>query len=260
MRVGGADDQSIKPIDRLHLRTGLPSGDAAPWQMCGHGDDTDKTDTCPELLPLCNHGRDLRYFVRETAGDKFSLTRAHLAAAIRQHRDTLHRILPRDSSDLRHDWMLSDVILSGFHRESGIERGSPGTSVPAVYGLDVSDVSRWEETVLEPALQILHSLSKGESPATEPIRVEGAGPANKRSRHTCELCDKVIIGDLEWTAHLKSKKHHHHVRKRRKVEVCPDAGSVPGVLWEAQAPPHSPSSLRPDARAPGSSDASADSS
>ena len=32
--------------------------------------------------------------------------------------------------------------------------------MPAVYGLDVSDVSRWEETVLEPALQILHSLTK----------------------------------------------------------------------------------------------------
>lgn len=32
--------------------------------------------------------------------------------------------------------------------------------MPVVYGLDVSDVSRWEETVLNPALQILDSLSK----------------------------------------------------------------------------------------------------
>ncbi|KAG7245158.1 hypothetical protein INR49_023724 [Caranx melampygus] len=36
----------------------------------------------------------------------------------------------------------------------------PGDNVPAVYGLDVTDVSRWEETVLDPALQILDSLSK----------------------------------------------------------------------------------------------------
>lgn len=94
----------------------------------------------------------------------------------------------------------------------------PGDNVPVVYGLDVTDVSRWEEAVLDPALQILDCLSKGDEPAIQPIRVQEAGQRNKRSRHTCDLCDKVIIGDLEWTAHLKSKKHHYHVRKKRKSE------------------------------------------
>ncbi|XP_071225126.1 tRNA dimethylallyltransferase [Salvelinus alpinus] len=101
----------------------------------------------------------------------------------------------------------------------------PGDNVPAVYGLDVTDVSQWEETVLSPALLILDRLTKGERPTVEPMRVEGAGKRNKRSRHTCELCDKVIIGDLEWTAHLKSKKHHYHVRKRRKSEPEPEPAS-----------------------------------
>lgn len=101
----------------------------------------------------------------------------------------------------------------------------PGDNVPAVYGLDVTDLSQWEETVLSPALLILDSLTKGERPTVEPMRVEGAGKRNKRSRHTCELCDKVIIGDLEWTAHLKSKKHHYHVRKRRKSEPEPEPAS-----------------------------------
>lgn len=36
----------------------------------------------------------------------------------------------------------------------------PGENVPSVYGLDVTDVSRWEQTVLSPALQILDRLSK----------------------------------------------------------------------------------------------------
>lgn len=40
----------------------------------------------------------------------------------------------------------------------------PGDNVPAVYGLDATDVSRWEETVLNPALQILDSLSKVRPP------------------------------------------------------------------------------------------------
>eukprot|EP00063_Salmo_salar_P066890 XP_014041725.1 PREDICTED: tRNA dimethylallyltransferase, mitochondrial-like [Salmo salar] len=101
----------------------------------------------------------------------------------------------------------------------------PGDNVPAVYGLDVTDLSQWEETVLSPALLILDRLTKGERPTVEPMRVEGAGKRNKRSRHTCELCDKVIIGDLEWTAHLKSKKHHYHVRKRRKSEPEPEPAS-----------------------------------
>ncbi|XP_061520275.1 tRNA dimethylallyltransferase isoform X1 [Phycodurus eques] len=96
----------------------------------------------------------------------------------------------------------------------------PGDRVPAVYGLDVTDVARWEETVLNPALQILDSLCKGEEPSIPPIRVKRVELRNKRSRHTCDLCDKVIIGDLEWTAHLKSKKHHFHARKKRKFDVA----------------------------------------
>ncbi|CAB1350462.1 unnamed protein product, partial [Coregonus sp. 'balchen'] len=32
----------------------------------------------------------------------------------------------------------------------------------------------------------------------------GRGQRNKRSRLTCELCDKVIIGYLEWTGKRRS--------------------------------------------------------
>ncbi|KAM9823674.1 tRNA dimethylallyltransferase [Neosynchiropus ocellatus] len=89
-------------------------------------------------------------------------------------------------------------------------------NVPAVYGLDVTDVSRWEETVLIPALQILESRSKGEEPAVVPMaRLQGE-KKNRRSYNTCEMCDRVIIGDLEWKAHLSSKKHHFQVKKKRR--------------------------------------------
>ncbi|XP_051926336.1 tRNA dimethylallyltransferase isoform X2 [Hippocampus zosterae] len=109
----------------------------------------------------------------------------------------------------------------------------PGEGVPAVYGLDVTDVARWEETVLNPALQILDSLCKGEKPSTEPIRVQRAELRNKRSRHTCDPCDKVIIGDLEWAAHLKSKKHHFHVRKKLKSDAAGHNGAQRRVLIPA---------------------------
>ncbi|XP_012673952.2 tRNA dimethylallyltransferase [Clupea harengus] len=95
----------------------------------------------------------------------------------------------------------------------------PDSNVPPVYGLDVTDLSQWEVTVLKPALHILESLQKGEAPLIEPMRLEGAGQKNKRSQHTCELCERIIIGDLEWSAHLRSKAHQHHVRKKRRSEA-----------------------------------------
>lgn len=44
----------------------------------------------------------------------------------------------------------------------------PGDNVPPVFGLDATDVSRWEESVLKPALQILDSLSKVKPRGSDP--------------------------------------------------------------------------------------------
>lgn len=44
-----------------------------------------------------------------------------------------------------------------FHNFSLSSLG-PGPRVPPVYGLEVSDVSKWEESVLEPALEIVQSF------------------------------------------------------------------------------------------------------
>ncbi|XP_072771724.1 tRNA dimethylallyltransferase isoform X4 [Nerophis lumbriciformis] len=99
----------------------------------------------------------------------------------------------------------------------------PGECVPSVYGLDVTDVSRWEETVVKPALQIVDSLRKREQPAVNAVRMQGAEPRNTRSHHICHLCHKVIIGDLEWAAHLKSKKHHFQVRKKKRTSECKES-------------------------------------
>ncbi|CAM4633169.1 unnamed protein product [Leuciscus chuanchicus] len=103
----------------------------------------------------------------------------------------------------------------------------PSSNVPPVYGLDVTDVTNWETTVLTPALEILDCLQKGEQPYTQPIRAEGVESRNKRSHHMCDLCEKVIIGDLEWTAHQKSKNHLYQVRKRRKAEHPSDQDTNP---------------------------------
>lgn len=48
-------------------------------------------------------------------------------------------------------------LIVGVHVFYGI---GPREDVPSVYGLDVTDVSRWEQTALDPALQVLEHLSK----------------------------------------------------------------------------------------------------
>nr|XP_048290473.1 tRNA dimethylallyltransferase isoform X3 [Myodes glareolus] len=98
----------------------------------------------------------------------------------------------------------------------------PGPSVPPVYGLEVSDVSKWEESVLEPAVNIVQSfiqvtIKEGHKPTATPMKMAYDETENKRSYHMCDLCDRIIIGDREWAAHIKSKSHLHQLKKRRKL-------------------------------------------
>ncbi|XP_052571901.1 tRNA dimethylallyltransferase isoform X2 [Peromyscus californicus insignis] len=108
----------------------------------------------------------------------------------------------------------------------------PGPSVPPVYGLEVSDVSKWEESVLEPALNIVQSFIQGHKPTATPMKMPYNETENKRSYHMCDLCDRIIIGDREWTAHIKSKSHLHQLKKRRKL----DSDAVPAVESQNSSP------------------------
>ncbi|XP_055466875.1 tRNA dimethylallyltransferase isoform X2 [Psammomys obesus] len=108
----------------------------------------------------------------------------------------------------------------------------PGPSVPPVYGLEVADVSRWEESVLEPALSIVQSFIQGHKPAATPMTMPYDETENKRSYHMCDLCDRIIIGDREWAAHIKSKSHLHQLKKRRKL----DSDAVSAIESQSSSP------------------------
>ncbi|XP_036372013.1 tRNA dimethylallyltransferase [Megalops cyprinoides] len=118
----------------------------------------------------------------------------------------------------------------------------PGANVPPVFGLDVTDVSCWEKTVLTPALEVLESLQKGARPSVEPIRAQGEEQFNKRKWHECELCNRVIIGDPEWAAHLKSRSHQFHVKKKRRSE---SAVGHQASVSDCQPAPECPSNADP---------------
>ncbi|XP_045440761.1 tRNA dimethylallyltransferase isoform X3 [Pipistrellus kuhlii] len=102
----------------------------------------------------------------------------------------------------------------------------PGPSVPPIYGLEVSDISKWEESVLEPAFEIVQSFIQGRKPGADPVKMPSGKTENKRSSHMCDLCGRIIIGDREWAAHMKSKSHLHQLKKRRRLDS--DASSTIG--------------------------------
>lgn len=56
-------------------------------------------------------------------------------------------------------------------------------------------------------LKFVRFINQAEEPAVAPMRARGAEQRNKRSHHTCSLCDKVIIGDLEWTGEAVYPRH-----------------------------------------------------
>uniref|UniRef100_A0A8C3WS81 tRNA dimethylallyltransferase n=1 Tax=Catagonus wagneri TaxID=51154 RepID=A0A8C3WS81_9CETA len=117
-----------------------------------------------------------------------------------------------------HEYLITEGKCTPETSNQLLKKG-PGPSVPPVYGLEVSDVSKWEESVLEPALEIVQSFIQGHRPAATPVKMPSNETENKRSYHMCDLCDRIIIGDREWAAHMKSKSHLYHLKKRRKLDT-----------------------------------------
>ena len=92
----------------------------------------------------------------------------------------------------------------------------PCSSAPDVYGLDATDLEKWESNVLRTALDILDKLMKGESPPINPLpRV--IIQDDRHARHVCEICDnRIIIGEENWKKHLRSRSHKWHIKREKR--------------------------------------------
>uniref|UniRef100_A0A673U297 tRNA dimethylallyltransferase n=1 Tax=Suricata suricatta TaxID=37032 RepID=A0A673U297_SURSU len=145
------------------------------------------------------------------------------------HRRYNQKKVAENSQDYQHG-IFQSIGFKEFHEylvtegkctpetSNQLLRKGPGPSVPPVYGLEVSDVSKWEESVLVPALEIVQSFIQGHKPIAAPVKMPCSETENKRSFHMCDLCDRIIIGDREWAAHIKSKSHLHQLKKRRRLD------------------------------------------
>lgn len=92
----------------------------------------------------------------------------------------------------------------------------PRSSAPDVYGLDATDLEKWDSNVLKTALGILDKLMKRENSLIDPLpRV--IIQDDRHARHVCEICDnRIILGEENWKKHLRSKSHKWHIKREEK--------------------------------------------
>ncbi|XP_018333826.1 tRNA dimethylallyltransferase [Agrilus planipennis] len=101
--------------------------------------------------------------------------------------------------------------------------GREDREVPPVYGLDTTDPSLWDEKVYKPARNIIDSFMEGVSSTEKPLpRLQIASlPNSKDDTYKCDVCDRIFVGQFQWSIHLNSHKHKRvlaHKRKRNKTE------------------------------------------
>ncbi|KAG4440241.1 hypothetical protein IFR05_004260 [Cadophora sp. M221] len=98
-----------------------------------------------------------------------------------------------------------------------------------LYLVDGSDVSRFSETVSQPAIGIAESFLNGAERIAprdvstaaaqildpEKLPVEAKDP---HFRQECEICHMVAVTDIQWQTHLKSRRHRALVKKKKKNE------------------------------------------
>ncbi|XP_033729295.1 tRNA dimethylallyltransferase-like [Pecten maximus] len=94
-----------------------------------------------------------------------------------------------------------------------------GANTLPVYGLDVSDVSQWEDRVKTPAVDVLTDILQGREPRHAPIPSEETD--NYLVHEVCDICNdgRMFYTSDEWNRHLKSKRHERRKYRLKKEQA-----------------------------------------
>ncbi|XP_043282975.1 tRNA dimethylallyltransferase isoform X2 [Venturia canescens] len=111
--------------------------------------------------------------------------------------------------------------------------------VPPVYGLDCTNVEHWNSRVLEPAIAIVEAKLRNEEPNLRPLNEnidvgKGSDASNEESRW-CETCEKILIGDLQWKAHMEGAKHRRVAQKKKRLQMEAALEEKTSLETEAEA-------------------------
>ncbi|XP_042235083.1 tRNA dimethylallyltransferase-like [Homarus americanus] len=100
---------------------------------------------------------------------------------------------------------------------------TPGRQVPPVYTVDGTDPSQWNKRVRDPAQSIIQAFIDGTQPDQETANIpeDSKTPAdvnrNDKTRYECTVCNRVIIGERIWKAHLGGGKHRRMLKKQQRL-------------------------------------------
>ncbi|KAM6518778.1 tRNA dimethylallyltransferase, mitochondrial [Fusarium solani] len=101
----------------------------------------------------------------------------------------------------------------------------------SLYLLDSTDVSKYGENVVEPAVQLAKQFLRGEerpspttiSPLANEVLTQVGNPPPKATpcKRMCEVCHTVLMTEEAWKQHLKSATHRRVVRKKARMSLVP---------------------------------------
>ncbi|KPJ02137.1 tRNA dimethylallyltransferase, mitochondrial [Papilio xuthus] len=96
----------------------------------------------------------------------------------------------------------------------------PTREVPTIYELDTTDLSQWDKQVKNKAIEIIESYINKIPCPYEPLKKnidEEKKKINSQSSNYCDVCERLIIGDKEYTIHLNSFKHQRVLKKKKRL-------------------------------------------
>lgn len=110
------------------------------------------------------------------------------------------------------------------------------TAMDSLYLLDSTDVSRYKDNVVDPAVELAKQFLAGEpralpteiSSVANEVLTQVGNPAPKPTpcKRMCEVCHTVLMTEEAWEKHLKSTTHRRVVRKKKRTALVPVPASA----------------------------------
>ncbi|KAK8825060.1 tRNA isopentenyltransferase [Blastocystis sp. ATCC 50177/Nand II] len=87
--------------------------------------------------------------------------------------------------------------------------------------LDTSQLDRWDDVVLNPAVNVVEHLMAGTLPAVKVNHAFWEQQSESRNKKfVCDVCKKVIMGEEQWHDHLRGRVHKRHVEGLKKKKAA----------------------------------------
>lgn len=84
--------------------------------------------------------------------------------------------------------------------------------MPPLYAVDGTDLDKWDLLVRDVASSVVDARLSGSPSPLDPLAGDTPLPADHEP-FTCDTCNRLFIGSLQWRAHLRSAKHQRQVKK-----------------------------------------------